>query len=100
MLSAFLWILNAARYTFFVIFVVAVSFLSLNSVIGNVRDFLVAQNTSIFGISLLVYMLAVFILGSIVIFPLVTYTTSNICVNSIHLRIPHIVSLATCSGAH
>ncbi len=55
MLSAILWILNAARYAFFVIFVVAVSFLSLNSVIGYVRDFLVAQNTSIFGISLLVY---------------------------------------------
>jgi hypothetical protein len=80
---------------FFVIFCVTVFFLSLDSVIGYVSDFLVKQNTSIFGISLFVCISAVFILGSLLLFRFISNSTSNIRANSIHLRMLHIVSLAT-----
>jgi hypothetical protein len=80
---------------FFVIFAATVFFLSLDSVIGYVSDFLVEQNTSIFGITLFICISAVFILGSLVLFRFITTTTTKIRANSIHLRILHIVSLAT-----
>jgi hypothetical protein len=80
---------------FFVIFAATVFFLSLDSVIGYVSDFLVEQNTSIFGITLFICISAVFILGSLVLFRFITTTTAKIRANSIHLRILHIVSLAT-----
>jgi len=80
---------------FFIIFTATVFFLSLDSVIGYVSDFLVEQNTSVFGISLFVCISAVFILGSVVLFRFITNTTAKIRSNLIHLRILHIVSLAT-----
>ena len=52
-------------------------------------------NTSIFGITLFICISAVFILGSLVLFRFITTTTTKIRANSIHLRILHIVSLAT-----
>ena len=80
---------------FFVIFAATVFFLSLDSVIGYVSDFLVEQNTSVFGLTLFICISAVFILGSIVLFRFITTTTTNIRANSIHLRILHFVSLVT-----
>ena len=80
---------------FFVIFATTTFFLSLDSVIGYVSDFLVEQNTSSFGISLFVCISTVFILGSLALYRFITNTTANIRANSIHLRILHIVSLAT-----
>ena len=80
---------------FFVIFATTIFFLSLDSVLGYVSDFLVEQNTSSFGISLFVCISTVFILGSLALYRFITNTTANIRANSIHLRILHIVSLAT-----
>ncbi len=80
---------------FFVIFAATIFFLSLDSVIGYVSDFLVEQNTSIFGISLFVCISTVFILGSLMLFRFITNTTSNIRVNSMHLRILHIITFVT-----
>jgi hypothetical protein len=80
---------------FFVIFAATIFFLSLDSVIGYVSDFLVEQNTSIFGTALFVCISTVFILGSLVLFRFITNTTSNIRVNSMHLRILHIVTFVT-----
>ena len=80
---------------FFVIFAATVFFLSIDSVIGFVSDFLVELNTSTFGVSLFVFISAVFVLGSITLFRFITNATSEIRANSPRLRILHTASLLT-----
>lgn len=80
---------------FFVIFSVTVFFLSIDSVIGFVSDFLVEVNTSTFGISLFVCVSCVFIVGSLMHFWFITKATSEIRANSNRLRILQATSLVT-----
>ena len=56
------------RALFLIIFASAVFLLSVDSIIGYVSDFLVEQITSNLGISLFVFISAVFIIASFVIF--------------------------------
>lgn len=77
------------RALFLVIFSISVFFLTVESIIGFVSDFLVEQISSNFGMSLFVTMCAVFIIASLVIFQLINGTTSEVRRNSIELRILH-----------
>jgi hypothetical protein len=83
------------RALFLVTFAIAVFFLSVESIIGYVSDFLVEQNTSNLGISLFVCISAVFIIASFVIFQLIKSTTSEARSNSKQLRVLHITVLTT-----
>jgi len=78
---------------FLVIFAATVFFLSVDSVIGFVSDFLVEQNISASGISLFIFISAVFVLGSFVLLKFISHTTSKIRANSMRLRILHSISI-------
>ena len=80
---------------FFVIFAVLVIFLSIDSVIGFVSDFLVEENTSMFGILLFISISGVFIVGSLVLFRFITKATSEIRATSMRLKILQAISLTT-----
>jgi hypothetical protein len=80
---------------FFIIFIITVFFLSVDSVISYVSDFLVEQTTSFFGVSLFVCISAIFILGSLFLFRFITDTTSEVRANFMHLRILHKTTLIT-----
>ena len=77
------------RALFLVIFVIIVFFLTVDSVIGFVSDFLVELITSNFGISLFVFISAVFTGASFVIFQLISKSTSEVRRNSKELRVLH-----------
>jgi hypothetical protein len=80
---------------FFVIFALTVFFLSIDSVIGFVSDFLVEENTSMFGISLFFSISGVFIVGSLMLFRFITKATSEIRVSSMRLKILQTTTLTT-----
>ncbi len=75
------------RALFLVTFAIAVSFLTVDSIIGYVSDFLVEQNTSKAGISLFACISVVFVITSFVIFQIIKSTTSEVRSNSIEFRI-------------
>src|SRR5919106_992541 len=77
------------RALFLVIFVIIVFFLTVDSVIGFVSDFLVELITSNLGISLFVFISAVFTGASFVIFQLISKSTSEVRRNSKELRVLH-----------
>jgi hypothetical protein len=83
------------RALFRIIFASAVFLLSVDSIIGYVSDFLVEQITSNLGISLFVFISAVFIVASFVIFQLIKSTTSEISSNSTKLRILYSAVMTT-----
>jgi hypothetical protein len=83
------------RALFLIIFASAVFLLSVDSIIGYVSDFLVEQITSNLGISLFVFISAVFIVASFVIFQLIKSTTSEISSNSTKLRILYSAVMTT-----
>jgi hypothetical protein len=82
-------------HIFFAIFVTTVFFLSVDSIISYVSDFLIAQTTSLLGIALFTCISAVFILASFVLFRFITNTTSEIRTNSRCLKTLHNASLIT-----
>ena len=77
------------RALFLLIFAVIVFFLTVDSIIGFVSDFLVELITSNLGISLFVFISAVFTSASFVIFQLLNNTTAEVRRNSKELRVLH-----------
>jgi hypothetical protein len=80
---------------FFVIFAIAVFFLTLESIISNISDFLVEQNTSLFGILLYTCISAIFVISSFVFVLLIKNATAEIRRNSKELRILYYTSSIT-----
>ena len=80
---------------FFIIFIITIFFLSVDSVISLRQRLLVEQTTSFFGVSLFVCISAIFILGSLFLFRFITDTTSEVRANFMHLRILHNTTLVT-----
>ena len=83
------------RALFLVIFAITISFLTADTIIGSVSDFLVEQITSNFGISIFLCICTVFIIASFVIFQLIKGTTYEVRRNSILLRVLHRTALTT-----
>ena len=83
------------RALFLVIFAITISFLTADTIIGSVSDFLVEQITSNFGISIFLCICTVFIIASFVIFQLIKGTTYEVRRNSILLRVLHSTALTT-----
>ena len=77
------------------IFIATVFFLTIESIIGYVSDFLIEQNTSPFGISLFACISAVFVISSFVFVLFIKSTTSEVRRNSIELRILYYTTSAT-----
>ena len=83
------------RALFLVTFAIVVFFLTVDSIIGYVSDFLVKQNTSSLGISLFASICVVFVIASFVIYQLIKGTTSEVRSNSIELRVLHSTTFVT-----
>jgi hypothetical protein len=75
------------RALFISLFVATTFFLTLDSVIGSISDFLVEQNTSLFGISLFVSISAIFVISSFIFVLFTKDTTSEIRRNSRKLQV-------------
>ena len=83
------------RALFFVVFAFAVFFLTVDSIISYVSDFLVEQNTSTLGISLFMSISVIFVISTVVILKFVKNTTSEVRSNSVELRILFYASTVT-----
>lgn len=85
--------MNGALFIF--IFIAAVCFFTIESVIGYVSDFLIDQNTSPFGIFLFTCISVVFVISSFVFVLFTKSTTSEVRRNSIELQILYYATSVT-----
>ena len=83
------------RAFFIFVFIVTVFFLTIESVIGYVSDYLVEQNTSLFGISLFTCISAIFVISSFVFLLFMKDTTSEIRGNSKAFRVLYYATSTT-----
>jgi hypothetical protein len=83
------------RAFFIFVFIATVFFLTIESIIGYVSDYLVEQNTSLFGISLFTCISAIFVISSFVFVFFMKDTTSEIRHNSKAFRVLYYGSSTT-----
>jgi hypothetical protein len=84
------------KMLFFIgIFIASVFFLTIDSIIGNISDFLIEQNTSLFGISLFASISVVFVIFSFISVLFIKNASSEVRRNSKELRVLYYITSAT-----